>query len=307
MAGAIAGLVAVALLIGWMAWGFGLNVYEVDVPITDDPSDCPGATRFAVIGDFGDAGQPEADVAALVDGWDVDFVVTTGDNNYPHGEAGTIDENVGRYYHEYIHPYRGRFGRGGAENRFWPSLGNHDWDPGTIKPYLYYFTLPGNERYYDLERGPVHLFVLDSDPHEPDGRLPDSIQADWLEEHMTASAAPWRLVILHHPPYASSRYRGKDQEMRWPFAEWGASAVISGHDHLYERLSEEGLPYLVNGLGGRSSGFDPIHRFIRPIPGSLVRYNQDYGAMLVTADEGCINFSFINRRDELVDSLTLTK
>ena len=29
--------------------------------------------------------------------------------------------------------------------------------------------------------------------------------------------------------------------------------------------------------------------------------------MLVTADEECINFSFYNRNDDLIDSLTLTQ
>ena len=54
-------------------------------------------TRFAVIGDFGLAGQPEADVAALVKSWEPDLIITTGDNNYPDGEAETIDDNIGQY------------------------------------------------------------------------------------------------------------------------------------------------------------------------------------------------------------------
>jgi hypothetical protein len=32
------------------------RVYEVDQPITADPTDCKGDLRFAVIGDYGDAG-----------------------------------------------------------------------------------------------------------------------------------------------------------------------------------------------------------------------------------------------------------
>lgn len=44
------------------------------VPIEADPSDCAGDVRLAVIGDFGDAAQPEADVAEMVNGWQVDFI-----------------------------------------------------------------------------------------------------------------------------------------------------------------------------------------------------------------------------------------
>ncbi|MBL4685160.1 MAG: metallophosphoesterase, partial [Nannocystaceae bacterium] len=126
----------------------------------------------AVIGDYGDASPSEAAVAALVHGWQPDLVVTLGDNNYPRGSARTIDANIGQYYHRYIAPYRGTFGKGAASNRFFPSLGNHDWRSPAAAPYLEYFDLPGNERYYDVRWGPVHFFALDSDRHEPDGVTP---------------------------------------------------------------------------------------------------------------------------------------
>ena len=40
--------------------------------------------------------------------------------------------------------------------------------------------------------------------------------------------------------------------MQWPFAAWGADAVLSGHAHAYERIERDGIVYFVNGLGGRS-------------------------------------------------------
>jgi len=302
---------AILPIVGWLLWNIGLNTYNVYEPISASPNDCDRNssenTRFAVIGDFGDSGQPEADVAALVDSWNIDFIVTVGDNNYPDGEANTIDENIGQYYQAYIYPYKGTYGSGATENRFFPALGNHDWYPGHIQPYLDYFTLPGNERYYDFERGPVHFFILDSDPHEPDGRRRDSVQAAWLEGNLVPSEAPWQIVFLHHPPIASTLGRETDQEMQWPYARWGADAVIAGHDHLYERLHYNDIPYFVNGLGGRSSSINPTHRFGVPIPGSQTRYNRDYGAMLVTADEACINFSFHKCTGEIIDSHTITK
>ncbi len=42
---------------------------------------------FAVIGDYGLAGQPLLDVSNLVKGWNPDFIVTLGDNNYPNGQS----------------------------------------------------------------------------------------------------------------------------------------------------------------------------------------------------------------------------
>jgi hypothetical protein len=96
--------------------------------------EAPTEQRFVVIGDYGLSGPEEARVAARVASLKPDFVVTTGDNNYPLGGADTIDENVGRYFSAFIAPYHGKFGPGAQENRFFPCLGNHDWDSTNAAP-----------------------------------------------------------------------------------------------------------------------------------------------------------------------------
>jgi hypothetical protein len=130
-----------------------------------------------VIGDYGLAGSPEAAVADMIKSWQVEFIITTGDNNYPNGAAETIDANIGQHYHDFIYPYFGEYGEGAEQNRFFPSLGNHDWYTAAAQPYLDYFSLPGNERYYDFIWGPVHFFALNSDFNEPDGIHANSAQA----------------------------------------------------------------------------------------------------------------------------------
>ncbi len=257
--------------------------------------------RFAVIGDFGLAGQPAADVAELVKSWKPNFIITTGDNNYPYGEAETIDENIGQYYAQYIYPYQGVFGRRVDTNRFFPTPGNHDWDTDELQPYLEYFTLPGKERYYDFSWGPVHLFSIDGDSREPDGVSSNSLQANWLRQSLSESTATWKIVYMHQPPY-SSGYHGSVEWMRWPFKSWGASAVFAGHDHIYERLLVDDLPYFVNGLGG-----GPRYLLLLPLPGSQVRYQKDHGAMLVEATDNEITFQFITRLGEIIDSYSMTK
>lgn len=260
----------------------------------------PGTTRFAVIGDFGRDGVPEADVAALVQSWSPDFLITTGDNNYDYGAAATIDANIGQYYHQFIFPYSGVYGQGSIVNRMFPSLGNHDWIAAGAQPYLDFFTLPGNERYYDHMVGNVHLFCIDSDPNEPDGTLSTSVQGQWLRSALAASTARWKVVYFHHPPYSSGVVHGSTPEMQWPFREWGASVVLSGHEHDYERLIVDGFPYFVNGLGGRS-----LYTFGTPLPGSAVRYSDDYGAQLVTADDDSMVFEMYSRTHLLVDRFVL--
>ncbi len=260
--------------------------------------------RFAVIGDYGLAGVLEEDVADLVKSWDPDFIVTTGDNNYPFGAAETIDENIGQYYHEYIYPYKGIYGEGSPNktNRFYPVLGNHDLDSDAAQPYYDYFTLPGNERYYSFVKGPVAFFALNSMPGEPDGIDSESIQAEWLRQKLTASDACWNLVIFHHPPYVSDA-RGNNLWMSWPFDAWGADAALSGHHHVYERIIYDGFPYFINGLGGgaRYAFSDEA------VEGSEMRYNIDNGAMLVEATENQIVFQFVSRTNEVVDTYSLEK
>jgi tartrate-resistant acid phosphatase type 5 len=277
------------------------TIVETSTPAASPTPSPEPPVRLAVIGDFGLAGQPEMDVANLVLGWEPDYILTVGDNNYPNGEQDTIDDNIGQYYHAYSAPYAGAYGEGAAENRFFPVLGNHDWNTPNAQPYLDYFTLPGNERYYDVVLGPVHVFMLDSDSREPDGVGRSTAQATWLQQAMAASTSPWKLVVMHHAPYSSGQHGATDW-IQWPFAEWGADAVLAGHDHTYERLQVDGIPYFVNGLGG-----GPIYAFIFIDDASQFRYNDDYGAMLITADDGQMTFSFSNRKGEVIDTYNLSK
>lgn len=257
------------------------------------------AQHFAAIGDYGYASNSERDVAQLVHSWNPDFIITLGDNNYDAGEASTIDANIGQYYHDYIAPYRGTYGAGAPINRFFPTLGNHDLSTGRGQPYFDYFDLPGNERYYDFVRGQVHFFALNSDPSEPDGTSATSRQAMWLRERLAASTSPWKVVYFHHPPYSSGSH-GSTSYMRWPFRTWGASVVLAGHDHHYERLVNDNLLYCVNGLGGRS-----VYAVDNATAGSQFRYNDDYGAQLLDASPDSLSIRFYNRSGRLVDAFTL--
>ncbi|RZL11514.1 MAG: hypothetical protein EOO62_12280, partial [Hymenobacter sp.] len=256
--------------------------------------------RFAAIGDYGYAGKPERDVANLIKNWNPDFIITLGDNNYDVGDSTTIDQNIGQYYHEYIYNYKGHYGPKTYSDRFFPSLGNHDYYTRNGEAYRYYFTLPGNGRYYDYVRGDVHFFALDSDPAEPDGVSVNSVQARWLRAGLAASSARWNVVYMHHAPYSSGPH-GSTAVVQWPFREWGASVVLAGHDHNYERLTVDSLVYVVNGLGGRS-----LYQSNRaPLPQSQAYFNGDYGAMLLSATPDSLTMQFFTRQQVLIDSYVL--
>jgi titin len=157
----------------------------------------------------------------------------------------------------------------------------------------------------------VQLFVLDSDEHDPDLQyvnattpLGNSIMGQWLKNALAASTAPWKIVIAHHSPYSSSSFHGNSTWMQWPYQQWGANAVLTGHDHHYERIVKNNLPYFVNGVGGAS-----LRPQYKPTPeaGSAIRYGSDYGAMKVDASDTVITFRLINRAGATIDTYTLDK
>ncbi len=259
--------------------------------------------RFAVIGDFGSGNSSERAVATLVKGWHPDFVLTVGDNNYPEGQASTIDQRIGSYYAEFIGGYEGTYGPGSPTTRFYPALGNHDWGKkGDSSAHLDYFHLPGNERYYDVDLGLVHLFVVDSDNREPDGVEADSRQATWLRDALAASKAPWDVVAFHHAPYTSGKH-GSSTWMRWPFEEWGADLVLAGHVHVYERVQVGGIPYVVCGLGGAA-----IYPFEGPpLPETLFRWAEGHGALLVTATGREMTVEFQDTDGDRIDAVVVNR
>jgi len=262
------------------------------------------SVRFAVFGDYGDGLAPgAAAVSQLVSRLQLDFIVTTGDNSYDNAD---YEANVGQFYSGFIGNYTGTHGPGSPVNRFFPSLGDHEYTDGGVDAYLEYFTLPGegvpstntsgNERYYDIVMGPVHVFLLNVQPQEPDGSSQFSDQAAWLQAQLALSNSPWRLVVSPIPPFSSGDNHGSDPIVQWPYGVWGADAVFSGDDHIYERIHREGVDYFVSGLGGRSMyGFDV------PVEGSEVRYNEDFGVLVVEACDEGMTFSFQTVSKGVVD------
>jgi Ca2+-binding RTX toxin-like protein len=280
----------------------GLSVTK---PVTVSVGDVAEA-RFAALGDFGASDGSQA-VADLIGRMGVDFVVTTGDNTY--GTTVPIDDQIGKYYSHYIGNYTGAYGSGSAINGFFPTLGNHDYDDLGINAYLNYFTLPGNERYYDFRMGPVHFFVVDSESNEPDGNSVNSVQAQWLHAGLASSDSDYNIVVFHEPSY-SSGFHGPNTTMQWPFEAWGATAVFNGHDHDYERVLRDDngdgtlMPYIISGLGGHS-----LDNFMSTVAGSQVRYNADFGALLVQASDSTITFEFWSTTNggKLIDSYTIDR
>ena len=138
-------------------------------------------------------------------------------------------DSVGDFYGDWVEDPEGP--------RFWPALGNHDYeDKGAgLEKYRAYFTyLPTEadpqQRWYDVKVDGIHLFILDNDA--PDADL--AAQQVWLRERLTASRAQdpaaWNVVIFHKPAFTSASHPD-EVEMRpdagWDYRGWGADVVIA--------------------------------------------------------------------------------
>lgn len=264
--------------------------------------------RFCVIGNFGDGSSDAEAVSTAVLAMEPEHIITTGNNNYPDGDAGDIDANVGQWYADYIGNYSGAYGAGAVSNLFWPSPGYVDWGAeiggsATLASYLSYFTLPTNgnsERYYrQVLSDYVEIFVLDSSQNEPDGYVQGSTQGAWLQAALAASTKRWKIVVFADGVKASVDAFAGNAYMEWPFATWGAHAVLMGGPLIYERLTIDGIPYFMVGNGGK--GLDTIGT---PVAESQIRVAK-YGTLVIDANEYSLQTFMVDKDGEVFDEYEL--
>jgi hypothetical protein len=191
---------------------------------------------------FGDSGGGGSDQFALVDQMSsvpYDFIIHTGDLAYDQGTLAQFEDTVFAVYGDLF-----------RHLAFFPSAGNHDYDTMQGAPFREVFNLPGSEKWYSYDYGPIHFAALDTESDY-------AAQAKWLDEDLAASKAPWKIIYLHKPPYSSGEH-GSDTRLRAliaPIAERrGVELVLAGHDHDYERMTpQNGVEYVVTGGGGKGT------------------------------------------------------
>ena len=201
-----------------------------------------GGVAWVTIGDFGTGGSEQRNLAKdmcnLHDTVAFDHVVTTGDNVYPSGDPDDFKD-------AFFDPYDCLFD---ADVSFRAVLGNHDVVTNGGKPELNEprFGMDGHR--YRWRLGPVRFLMFDSNQT---GRR----AMRWIRTRLKdASAAPWTVVVMHHPVYSGGAGHGSTpgfaQKFSRRFARRGVDLVLHGHDHVYSRARKRGVTYLVTGGGG---------------------------------------------------------
>lgn len=289
------------------------NAYASHLPtaaqIADDKiPDAPGARPLAaLIGDWGLDAAPLEDNVTQINLFNPQIVIPLGDNIYGNFPSPTVDSLWGKFWSTRIFPYTGAY-TAGTEQTIWPAWGNHDWDYNLQKE-LDFMTLKNNERYYSVVKGSVELFILSSDPREPDlgyvnasTSTENGVEGTWLRLKLALSTAKWKVVIWHHPPYTSDVNNIPGALwMRWPVEAWGADMLLNGHGHNYEDGLIGTIPWIVDGLGGHS-----IRGFTGQIPQSYYQYNANYGFGILDADCATLTHKFYTRTGVLIRTVSVS-
>jgi acid phosphatase len=206
--------------------------------------------RFVSIADTGTGTRGQYAVAKAMTRYhsqnEFNLAILAGDNIYNDGEIEKINAVFER-------PYQPLLKQG---VKFYACLGNHDIRTDNGDPQVSYpgFNMQG--RYYTFRRDPVQFFALDTN-HNAEWKT----QLAWLEQELSRSDAPWKIVFGHHPIYSSGVY-GVDRTfikaLTPIFQKYGVQLYINGHDHNYERTqSIKGTTYLICGAG---AGVRPVDR-----------------------------------------------
>lgn len=245
----------------------------------------PNSVRFAVIGDSGTGDSAQYQLAqemqSVHQGTDFGFVIMLGDNLYGGHSPGDFEK-------KFEQPYKPLLNEG---VQFYASLGNHD----NSNEVSYAPFNMGGHRYYSFTKGEVEFFVLDSN-------YMNGEQLQWLTNELQHSTAAWKIAYFHHPLYSDGKRHGSDTDLRGVleplFEKYGVNVVLSGHDHVYERVApQNGIVYFVLGNSGklRSGGLGKG-------PAEASGFDHDRCFMVMEVVGGQLYFKTITRTGQTVDS-----
>lgn len=265
--------------------------------------------RIGVLGDASFGDQATQQLVGLMATQDLDFVIHTGDVVYEVDNADLVNS----YLLKFFEPFSPLL----HQLPVYTVLGNHDYDAVLDwqgAPFYDYafppfptpnFSYPASRRghqYYALAYQGVQFLMLDSQTfYGVEGRAE---QDAWLQERLADPGFRFTIPVFHVAPYSSSVVHPEDSlPVRYTWNPWFESAnvplIFSGHFHHYERLSANGVTYIVTG-GGSST----LYAQGEQLPESHIYARRTHFVLLeIYADR--IQVSAISMEGDLIDQVTL--
>jgi predicted phosphodiesterase len=204
------------------------------------------AGSFAIIGDtrIGLTEEHYADFIRIVQAQGIGLIVHTGDVIHQPG-----NESQWRRFLEIT-----------GKNTILVAPGNHDLKD--TKSLQVYEKLIQRPPYFSFSFGDTQMIILCSElPGEP-GRIAGK-QLQWLSDELK-KPFQYRLVFIHRPlfpvtyhkSYSLDRYTKDRDALHGLFIKHKVNIVIAGHEHVYNRMTKDGILYVITGGGGA-----PLHAF----------------------------------------------
>lgn len=237
----------------------------------------PGApVRFVAFGDYGAGGEDEWAVGRVAAAQAPAFTASMGDNIYLAAAPVLFDRNLFR-------PLRPLL----AQGPLLGVLGDHDtlWAGG--RDLADTLGWPGGGDRSVQRYGRIALITL--------GIEGDAEDLPFLRRALLQTAgADARFVLVHRPPSAGNPILA-------PARAAGVAAVMSGHNHRYERRVVGGVLCLTVGTGGapRSDGDG-----FTPVSADAITSLAVFGALRVDVAGGRVAYAFIDSSGRTRDRFT---
>ena len=142
---------------------------------------------------------------------------------------------------------------GALKSRLLPSPGNHEYKMPDAFGYFDYFGRqagPSRKGWYAAQVPGWLILSLNSEVDAHAG----SEQATWLDEQLKGAASKCVLAFYHKPAHSLAERRGRKDAVHLfsQLQKGGASLVLNGHNHFYERTAP------LDGTGARASEFGTV-------------------------------------------------
>jgi len=173
---------------------------------------------------------------------------------------------------------------------------------------------------YSFDYGTIHFSVLDSQQEEESPLCGDilQVQKEWLNRDLASTKKPWKLVLMHKPPYFNNP-RSMNKVIKAAFCPifdtYHVDVVFSAHDHVIARTfpmkndkqsshPKDGTVYYITGRSG-SKHYDLL--FSMPWDEFFYSPRTQPCYLSVRVNKNMLFIAIYNQDGSAVDSYSIVK